>query len=65
MGRKSDRKASESSVDHHQMASDEAIWSWSTLFSKKDKTGYCTTRVKIEPEQDPYCLKTLQILWHS
>ena len=36
----------ENSVDPDQMASSEASWSGSTLFSKKGKSGFSRTRVK-------------------
>ena len=36
----------ENSVDPYQMASLEAIWSGSTVFSKKEKSGLSRTRVK-------------------
>ena len=37
----------ENSVDSDQMASNEASWSGSTLFSKRDKFGNDRTRVDI------------------
>ena len=36
----------ENSVDPEQMASSEASWSGSTVFSKKNKSGFSTIRVK-------------------
>ena len=41
----------ENTVDPDQMASTEAIWSGSTVFSTSDKSGFNRTRVKIDIAQ--------------